>query len=81
MMYNLVWRSPEKIDSRDKGIFLRSSQNVKFKEEKLNSEVYVKSPFARESALWKQLPSTIQKAENKEEFNRLLTDTFLETLL
>ena len=81
MMYNLVWRCPEKLDSRDKGIFLRSSQNVKFKEEKLNSEVYVKSPFVRGSALWKQLPSTIQKAENKEEFNRLLTDNYLETLL
>ena len=68
------------LDLRDKGIYLRS-QNVNFKEERLNSEIYVKSHYVTGSLLWKHLPSVIQKANNKEEFNRLLTDDFLETLL
>ena len=33
------------LDLRDKGIYLRSSQNVKFKEEKLNLEILVKSRY------------------------------------
>ena len=68
------------LDLRDKGICLRSSQNVNFKEEKLNSEIYVKSPYVRGSVLWKKLPPSIQKANTKEEFNRLLTNNLLESI-
>ena len=80
MMFNLVQRRPDMLDLRDKGISLRSSQNVNFKEEKLHSEIYVKSPYVRGSVLWKQLPSRIQKAKNKEEFNQLLTNDLLGNL-
>ena len=69
------------LDLRDKGIYLRSSQNETFKEEKLNSEMLVKSPYVRGSVLWKQIPSEIQKANNKDEFSRLITDNILETIL
>ena len=80
MMYNLVQRRPDMLDLRDKGICLRSSQNVNFKEEKLNSEIYVKGPNVRGSVLWKKLPPSIQKANTTEEFNRLLTDDLLESI-
>ena len=46
-MYNLAQRRPELLDVRDKGIVLRSSQNVNFKGEQLNSEKYIKSPFCK----------------------------------
>ena len=81
MMYNLVKRRPDMLDIRDKGIVSRSSQNIKFKEDKLNSEIYVKSPYVRGCNLWKQLPSLIQKANTKMEFNRMLTEDILEKLL
>ena len=47
---------------------------MNFKEGKLHSEIYVQSPYVRGSVLWKQLSLRIQKAENKEENNQLLTD-------
>ena len=31
--------------------------------------------------LWKQIPSEIQKADNKDEFSRLIKDDLLETIL
>ena len=73
MMYKWKDRTPELIDTRDKGIVLRSSCNVRFKEYKLNSEIYVKSPYARGCKLWKQLPSCIQNANTLLEFKHLLT--------
>ena len=80
MMYNLKIQNPHLIDTRDKGIVLRSSSNVNFKEHKLNSEIYVKSPYVRGCSLWKQLPTHIQNANSITEFNRSLTDDLLEIL-
>ena len=68
MMYKLRDQSPDLIDTRDKGILLRSSSNVTFKEGKLNSEIYIKSPYTRGCLLWKQLPSHIQNVSTLVEF-------------
>ena len=80
MMYNLAKR-PEFLDLRDKGIVLRSSQNINFKEEKLNSEIYIRSPYVRGCKLWKQLSSNIQRCEPKFEFDRLLTEDLIQSLV
>ena len=69
------------LDVRDKGIVLRSSLNLNFKEERLHSEIYVKHPYVRGINFWKQLPSHIQKAKSKIEFNQMLTEELLDTLL
>ena len=57
MMFNLKKRCPELLDCRDTQIELRSCSNVKFKENRLNSKIYVNSPYERGNNLWKQLPS------------------------
>ena len=73
MMYKLRDQSPDLIDTRDKGILLRSNSNVTFKEGKLNSEIYIKSPYTRGCLLWKPLPSHIQNVSTLVEFKHLLT--------
>ena len=69
MMYNLRLRRAELLDTRDKGKELRSSKLINFKEDKLNYEVHVKSPYVRGCYLWKKLPSCIQYAKTKKEFD------------
>ena len=46
MMYDVKNSHPdhELLDTRGKGIVLRSSSNVKFIENRLHSEIYMKSP-------------------------------------
>ena len=80
MMYNLKIRHPEVLDTRDKGRKLRSSSNVRFKETKLNNEVYIKSPYVQGCNLWKQLPYDIQNAESMVLFKQLLTDEIILNL-
>ena len=80
MMYNLKIRHPELLDTRDKGRQLRSCSNVRFKEYKLKSEIYIKSPYVRGCNLWKQLPSNIQNAETLLQFKHLLTDELMVSL-
>ena len=80
MMYNLKSRSPELLDCRDIGIQLRSCSNVRFKEYKLNSEIYVKCPYVRGCNLWKQLPAYIQTTNTMLEFKKVLTDDLMKTL-
>ena len=53
------------IDTRDKKIELRSSKKINFKEERLISEIYIKSPYVRGCTLWKRLPYIIQAAKKK----------------
>ena len=72
---------PELLDTRDKKIELRSSKKINFKVEKLNSEVYIKSPYVRGCNLWKKLPVYIQMAKTKKEFDSMLTNDVLEKLL
>ena len=59
---------------------LRSCSNVRFKEYKLKSEIYIKSPYVRGCNLWKQLPSNIQNAETLLQFKHLLTDELMVSL-
>ena len=80
MMYNLKIRNPDLLDTRNKGIVLRSSSKLNFKEYKLNSEIYVKSLYARGCSLWKQLPTHIQNSNSITEFNKSLTTDLLKTL-
>ena len=80
MMYNLRLRRPELLDTRDKGKELRSSKLINFKEDKLNYDVYVKSPYVRGCYLWKKLPSCTQYAKTKKEFDSMLTDEILGSL-
>ena len=80
MMYKQIVRSPELIDTRDKGIVLRSNSNVNFKEYKLNNDIYAKSPHVRGCSLWKQLPATTQNANSLTEFNQLLTNDLIKSL-
>ena len=79
-MYSLKNRIPELLDTRDKGIELRSTLHVRFKEHKLNSELYIKSPYVRGCNLWKKLPVCVQKAKTKKEFDKLLTCDLIDTL-
>ena len=81
MMYNLVERNPALLDTRDKGLVLRSSNSINFIEQKLDSESYIKSPFVRGCNIWKQLSPVVQKANTKTEFNRMLTDDLLNKLM
>ena len=74
MMFNMKTKNPEILDTRDKGIQLRSSSHVRFKAHKLNSEIYIRSPYVRGCSLWKQLPCNIRHAESLSHFKRLLTD-------
>ena len=46
-----------------------------------DSHHLIKGPFVRGCHLWKQLPSEIQRVDTKEEFNRLLTESHLSSLL
>ena len=80
MMYNLKLRRPELLDTRDKKIDLRSSKKINFKEERLNSEVYINNPYVRGCNLWKKLPFHVQAAKTKKEFEIMLTDDILESL-
>ena len=77
MMYNLKIRHPDLLDVREKGIQLRSSSNVRFKEHKLNSEIYIKSPYVRGCNLWKQLSCKIQNAETLSLFKLALTNEII----
>ena len=54
MMYNLKQQYPAMIDTRDKKIELRSSKKINFKEERLISEIYIKSPYVRGCNRWKR---------------------------
>ena len=81
MMFTLIQRCPDMLDLRDKGMNLRSNENVNFKEDKLNYDVYIKSPYVRGCFLWKQLSSEIQKANTKKELDHLSTDELLEKLV
>ena len=80
MMHNQKIRSPELSDVRNKGITLRSSSNVKFKEYKSNNEIYTKSLYVRGCYLWNQLPSHIQNSNTRIEFTYFLTDDLMKTL-
>ena len=80
MMYNMKTSHPNVIDNRDRGIHLRSSSNVNFKEYKLNNEIYIKSPYVRGCNLWKQLPCKLQHAETLLLFKQMLTDELVLTL-
>ena len=80
MMYNMKTSHPDVIDTRDKGMNLRSSSNVNFKEYKLINEIYIKSPYVRGCNLWKQLPSNTQHAETLSLFKQMLTDELVLTL-
>ena len=77
MMFDLKNRRPDLVDHGKKEIVLRSRGKINFKYDKLNSDVYVKSPYIRGNVYWKQLPPNIQYAETKLEFKRLLTDDVL----
>ena len=79
-MYNMKTSHPDVIDTRDKGIKLRSSSNVDFKEYKLNNEIYIKSPYVQGYNLWKQLPCNIQHAETLLLFEQMLRDELVLTL-
>ena len=72
---------PDCLDTRDKRITLKSSINVNFKERKSNSEIYDKSPYVGGCTLWKRLPALIQNAKTKNEFDKLLTDDVINTLV
>ena len=80
MMYNMKTSHPDVIDTRDKGINLRSSSNVNFKEYQLINEIYIKSPYGRGCNLWKQLPRNTQHAETLSLFKQMLTDELVLTL-
>ena len=60
---------------------LGAYRKINFKEEKLNSEIYIKSPYVRGCKLWKRLPLHIQVDKTKKEFDSMLTDDVLETLV
>ena len=77
MMYNLKIRHPDLLDVREKGMQLRSSSNVRFKEHKLNSEIYIKSLYVRGCNLWKQLSCKIQNAETLSLFKLALTNEII----
>ena len=81
MMFNLTQRRPDMLDVRDKEIVIRSSSHININEERLHSEIYVKNPYVRGCNIWKQLPAHIQKARTKIEFNQLLTEDLLNTVL
>ena len=59
------------------------SKKINFKEENLNSEIYniIKSPYVRGCNLWKQLPIYIHIARTIKEFDSMLTDDVLESLV
>ena len=52
---------------------MTKDHTLTFKEGKLNSEIYIKSPYTRGCLLWKQLPSHIQNVSTLVEFKHLLT--------
>ena len=80
-MYGLKTRRPDLLDCKDKGIVLRSSTKIQFAYEKLNSDLYVKSPYIRGNHYWKQLSSDLQNIKTKTEFKRQLTDEVITELL
>ena len=61
-------------------MILRSNQCILFNEDRINSEIYRKSPLVRGNTLWKQLSSDIQRVKTKIEFSRLLTDDIISHL-
>ena len=81
MMYKLKDTNPDMLDTRYKGCELRSSTKINFKEIKLNSDIYVKSPYVRGCYLWKQLPLNVQTAKSLKEFDRILSDDLLKSII
>ena len=61
-------------------ISLRSNIKIQFKEDRINYEIYGKSPYIRGIRLWKQLSCETQHAENNLMFDRLLTDDIIQHL-
>ena len=80
MMYNLKTRRPELLAEHRGSMILRSNQCILFNEDRINSEIYRKSPLVRGNKLWKQLSSDIQRVKTKTEFSRLLTDDIISQL-
>ena len=68
------------MEKRDLSITLRSDQNVAFRQDELNIEIFVKAPHVRGDNLWKQLPSEVQHAQTKKEFDNLLPDRLILNL-
>ena len=80
-MYDLKTRRPDLLDCNDKGIVLRSSYEIPFDFEKLNTDLYVKSPYIRGNRYWKQLSSDLQSIHSKIEFKRQLMDEEIANLV
>ena len=80
MMYNLKTRRPELLAEHRGSMILRSNQCILFNEDRINSEIYRKSPLVGGNKLWKQLSSDIQRVKTKTEFSRLLTDDIISQL-
>ena len=79
-MYNHKTRRPELLAEHRGSMILRSNQCILFNEDRINSEIYRKSPLVRGNTLWKQLSSDIQRVKTKIEFSRLLTDDIISHL-
>ena len=80
MMYMLKSRTLRLVEKRDLSITLRSDKNIAFRQEKLNSKIFVKAPHVRGDNLWKQFPCKVQHARTKKEFDNLLTDRLILSL-
>ena len=80
MMYGLKSRKPNLVEHKNRSMTLRSDKNIAFRQDKLNSEIFVKAPHVRDDFLWKQLPSEVQHAKTKKEFDNLLTDRMILNL-
>ena len=50
-------------------MILRSNQCILFNEDRINSEIYRKSPLVRGNKLWKQLSSDIQRVKHLSRWN------------
>ena len=81
-MYNLKTRRSDLLDHKDKGgIVLRSSAKIQFTYEKLNSDIYVKSPYIRGNHYWRQLSSDVQNLKSKIDFKKQLTTDMIITII
>ena len=81
MMFDLKTRRPELITGPSRSTMtLRSNNSILFGEERVNYEIYGKSPYIRGVKLRKQLSCELQHAKNKLEFDRLLTDDIIQHL-
>ena len=77
-LYTMI--EPELVAKSTCSISLRSNNKIQFKEDRINYEIYGKSPYIRGIRLWKQLSCETQHAENKLMFDRLLTDDIIQHL-